>query len=266
MNALKPIEDLRNTIQRLEGEFEKALPPQIPVQKFIRVVMTAIQSNADLSSAIRASLFEACMKCASDGLLPDGREAAFVIFKSKAGPKVVYMPMYQGLLKKVRNSGELLFVDSQLVYEHDKFDYWTDDLGPHITHKPLPFGDRGMKIGAYSMAKTKDGGIYIAVMSANQILDVKNTSKAKDFGPWSGPFEDEMWRKTVLRRLCKYLPLSTDIDDFDRHQDDENQDQTIPEPASTSSRLAKLMAEGKSVTINEPDFDQDNWKDKDEVP
>lgn len=257
--ALKPIDELRSNIQRLESEFAKVLPSQIPAEKFARVVLTAVQTNVDLITANRQTLYAACLKCASDGLLPDGREAALVIFKSKNGPNVVYMPMYQGLLKKVRNSGELLFVDSQIVYEHDKFDYWTDDLGPHITHKPLTFGDRGIRIGAYSMAKTKDGGIYISVMNEAQIMDVKNTSKAKDFGPWSGPFEDEMWRKTVLRRLCKYLPLSTDIEEFDKHQNDEDENQSIPEPASTSSRLAKLMGQGGSPSINEPAFDQDNW-------
>jgi hypothetical protein len=43
------------------------------------------------------------VKLAQDGLLPDGREAAVVMFGNKAQA----MPMIAGILKKVRQSGEV---------------------------------------------------------------------------------------------------------------------------------------------------------------
>lgn len=260
--ALKPIDELRTNIQRLESEFEKVLPSQIPVEKFTRVVMTAIQTTTGLLEANRQTLYSACLKCASDGLLPDGREAALVVFKGKGGPMVVYMPMVQGLLKKVRNSGELSSLASHLIYEHDKFEYWTDDSGEHVAHRPVLFGDRGERVGVFAMAKTKDGGLYVEVMSATQIMDVKNTSKAKEFGPWSGPFEDEMWRKSVVRRLCKRLPMNTDLDDIIRRDDeicDVAEEKPVQLGSGSSSRLEGLI--GSEGMTN---LDETKWENKDD--
>lgn len=70
--------------------------------------MTAVQSNPALLSADRQTLFQACMKCAQDGLLPDGREAALVIFRTKKKidnrdvwvDAVQYMPMVAGVIAR----------------------------------------------------------------------------------------------------------------------------------------------------------------------
>jgi recombination protein RecT len=155
------------------------------------------------------------MKCAQDGLLPDGREAALVTFKDT----VQYMPMVAGILKKVRNSGDLATIGAHVVYENDTFSYTLGD-DERIDHKPLLVGDRGKPVLTYAIAKTKDGGIYREVMTEAQIQAVRNVSRARDNGPWSGPFADEMRRKTAIRRLSKRLPMSTDADELLRHDDE----------------------------------------------
>ena len=105
--------DFRAMVQRMENEFLAALPPQIDVSKFTRTLMTSVQMNPELLQADRKSLLSACMKAAQDGLLLDGREAALVCYnaRDRAGQFVKmaqYMPMVSGILKKVRQSGELL--------------------------------------------------------------------------------------------------------------------------------------------------------------
>lgn len=208
--ALAPIESFRQTLVAMEKEFAVALPPQIPVQKFVRTVVTTVQMNPQLLECDRRSLFATAMKAAQDGLLLDGREAAPVVFRTKAGPMVQYMPMIGGLLKKLRNSGELLSISAYTAHEHDQFTY---ELGDEekIVHKPRLDGPRGAVIAAYAVAKTKDGGVYREVMSVEEIEKVRNVSRAKDAGPWMSWYE-EMARKTVLRRLMKRLPSSADID------------------------------------------------------
>lgn len=210
-----PITEVRTTMTAMESQFKLALPPHIPADRFIRVVMTAIQTNPDLLTLERQSLFGACMKAAQDGLLPDGKEAALVPFKGK----VQYMPMVTGILKKVRNSGDLSTITSQIVRAADKFRYWVDADGEHIEHEPLMFGDRGKPIGVYALAKTKDGSSYIEIMTADQVQDVRDVSQAKS-GPWNGPFEGEMWRKTAIRRLSKRLPMSTDMEQVIQRDDE----------------------------------------------
>jgi recombination protein RecT len=242
----------------MEPQFKAALPPQITPEKFLRVAQTAITSNPQLLTADRTSLYSAVMKAAQDGLLCDGRESAIVMFKDKA----TYMPMVGGILKKVRNSGDLSSITAQVVFEKDTFSYWIDSDGEHLDHKPLIFGERGKEVGVYALAKTKDGAVYIEVLTANQVDDIKKVSRSKDSGPWAGPFKHEMWKKSAIRRLSKRLPMSTDLemvikaDDevFMPPEQDESPAETEPRPAKKSRLKAAIEAE-REVTTSEPPVD-----------
>lgn len=196
----------------MRPQFGMALPKHIDAEKFVRILQTAVSTTPALVTATRASLFAACMKAAQDGLLPDGREAALVTFKTNGTVVAQYMPMIGGILKKLRNSGELATITAQIIHKNEVFEYFIDHEGEHFKHVPMFFGDRGECIGAYALARMKDGSIYIEVMNNDQIEAVKKVSRSRDSGPWAGPFQDEMKKKTVLRRLAKRMPSSTDID------------------------------------------------------
>lgn len=192
-------------LQRYKPKLAAALPAHIKPEKFERVVMTVLNQTPDLLNCDRLSLFTACTKCAQDGLVPDGREAALVPFKGQ----VQYMPMVYGLIKRTRQSGELASLSAHVVYENDTFDYALGD-DEHIDHKPTMQPDRGQIIAAYAIAKLKDGTVQREVMTVAEIEEVRNVSRAKNAGPWTQWF-GEMARKTVVRRLCKYLPLSAEL-------------------------------------------------------
>jgi recombination protein RecT len=214
-----PVEVFRLTVQRMAAEFKAALPTQIPVERFIRTTITAVQMQPALLDADRRTLLGACMRAAQDGLLPDGREAAFVIFKSKGGtPTVQYMPMIGGLFKKARNSGEIASLATHVVFQRDHFRYVLGD-DEKIEHTPTLGADRGDPIAAYAIAKTKDGAVYREVMSHADIEKVRRVSRAKDDGPWVDWWE-EMARKTVFRRLAKRLPSSADLEQAFEHDNE----------------------------------------------
>jgi recombination protein RecT len=207
---ITPIQAMRGTLEKMQGDFMSALPPQIDVNKFIRITVTAVQMQPDLLSADRKSLLGSCMKAAQDGLLLDGREAALVIFNGKEGKKVQYMPMVGGILKKIRNSGELASISANVVYDKDSFEYELGD-DERIVHKPFLGADRGKQLAVYAVAKTKDGAIYREVMSVSDVEKVRSASRAGKFGPWVD-WWDEMAKKTVIRRMAKRLPSSADVD------------------------------------------------------
>ena len=209
-SSITPMESMRGTLTSMSTEFEAALPPQISVDKFIRTTLTAVQMNPDLLQADRKTLLGTCMKAAQDGLMLDGREAAPVIFGGKGGKTVAYMPMVGGILKKIRNSGELASISAQVAYSNDMFDYQLGD-DEKIIHKPLLGGDRGTPIAVYCIAHTKDGAIYREVMSLDDVEKVRRSSRAGSFGPWKD-WWDEMAKKTVIRRISKRLPSSADVD------------------------------------------------------
>lgn len=232
----------------MEKQFAMALPEHITPKKFVRTLQTAVSSSPNLAQCERNSLLSACMRAAADGLLPDGREAAIVPFKDKSGQqRATYMAMVSGILKKVRNSGELATITSQIVYKNDKFEYWIDSTGEHVEHRPTMFGERGEMIGAYALAKTRAGEVYIEVMSMEELNKVRNASRAKNSGPWQS-WETEMHRKTVIKRLSKRLPMSTDLEQVIRREDEDlfdfNEEAEQPESrASGPTRTEKLVNE-----------------------
>jgi recombination protein RecT len=231
-------------------EVSDALPPHIPVERFMRIVLTAVNGNPELLKADRRSLFESSMKAAQDGLLPDGRDGALVIYNTKIKvdgrdewiQKVQWMPMIGGVMKKVRNSGEISSLDAQVVCVNDKFSYrlGVDDAP---IHEPDWFGDRGKVVGVYAVAKLKDGTKMSEIMSHAQVETVRAISRAKDSGPWKG-WWDEMARKTVLRRLAKRLPMSSDLDDLIRRDDElyEFDKDKEPRGMSASGMKDRLLA------------------------
>ena len=101
-----PVEIVRHQMGNIAPELKAALPAHVTVEKFSRVAMTAVQNDPNLLQADRRSLFGAVVRLAQDGLLPDGREAALVIFNTKQGndwvKKVQALPMIAGVLKKIR--------------------------------------------------------------------------------------------------------------------------------------------------------------------
>jgi len=221
-----PVKAANDALVSRQNDFAAALPAHIPIERFMRVVMTAIQRNSDLASADRASLFNSALMAAQDGLLPDGREGALVIYKTKVKRNgveqwiaaVQWMPMVAGILKKVRNSGELSSIVARVVYAGDKFRSWIDDEGEHIEYEALPDADTNMIRCVFAMAKLKDGTIEVEVLRPADIEKIRNVSRAKDRGPWVD-WWDEMAKKSAIRRLAKRLPISTDLDDVIRRDD-----------------------------------------------
>lgn len=203
-----PVAVVKQNLSAMAPEFRAALPAHVTVEKFTRVAQTAILSNPNLMRADRASLFGSITKLAQDGLLPDGREAALVMF----GQQVQAMPMIAGVLKKIRQSGEVAKISAQVVHENDHFvvSYGFDE---DVTHNPPPLDKpRGKAIGAYATAVLKDGSRMLEVMSLEEIEKVRAVSRAGKSGPWV-QWWGEMARKTVMRRLSKRLPMSTDLEE-----------------------------------------------------
>jgi recombination protein RecT len=243
----------RHELTSMEGQFKAALPAHIPAERFVRVLMTAIQNNPDLMSVDRRSFWNSAMRAAQDGLLPDGREGAIVKFKSKNGPPVAqWMPMIAGLRKKVRNSGEIAVWDAAVVHEKDRFEFRLGD-DPIIVHEPSLDANPGKVIAAYSIATLKSGEKSREVMSIAEIEKVRARSRAKDDGPWITDYT-EMCRKTVARRHSKVLPMSTDLDDLMRRDEDLYDLKGAADKAQTKGTLTdRLSALAATTAPDEPD-------------
>lgn len=232
------------------------LPAHIEVEKFQRAAVTAVQHNPDLLNADRQSLFNALTRCAGDGLLPDNREAAMVIYNTKDGndwiKKAQYMPMVYGIIKRMRNSGEVSTIEAHVVYRNDKFDFRLGD-DPKLEHVPKLDGERGKPVLVYCVVNFKDGGKYRELMSVSDVEKARSKSKNKDKGPWVDWWE-EMAKKTVIHRAAKRLPASADLDKLLRHDmrvtlDPES---TEGEEHENAPRVNKIVGNVESLKKEDP--------------
>ena len=71
--------------------------------------------------------------------------------------------------------------------------------------------NRGEKIGAYAIAFLRDGGFQYEILGREDIEKVRATSESwkneegRKYSPWE-TWEEEMWKKTALKKLFKLLP------------------------------------------------------------
>ncbi|MCE1610325.1 recombinase RecT [Enterobacter ludwigii] len=206
--------NIKEDLDRELVQVQNLLPAHVSFDRFTHAASVAIANSEDLKVADRQSVINALVSCAKDGLIPDNRESAIVVFSKKAANgtwyKVAqYMPMIDGVLKRARQSGEISIIATRVVYENDKFRAWLDDNGEHILYEPT-LGERGSMLGALAYAKMKTGEFQFEWMNLDDINKVRLASKNSDKGPWVDWFES-MSRKSVMHRLCRRLPNNSEI-------------------------------------------------------
>lgn len=194
-------------IAQQHTEIAKALPAHMSPEHFARVVTTAVRTTPKLAECEPSSILASVMLAAQLGLEPGTFGHCYLIpFKGAC----TFQIGYRGLLDLVRRSGEIQTVMAVPVAMRDRFEirHGTD---PGITHHMELDGERGGCRGVYAVATFKSGGYQFEWMSKDAIdAHRRHHSKSGAGGPWDTSWE-EMAKKTVLKRLCKYLPMSVDI-------------------------------------------------------
>src|SRR5262249_51865609 len=121
-----------------------------------------------------------------------------------------YIAMYQGLLRRFRRSGQFKWITANVVRTGEEFVHFIDETGEHFRHVP---GDNfsAAITKVYALATTKDGGVFVAVMSIAEANKIRSQSRAtRDDSPWK-QWPEEMYKKLAIRRLSKYLPSARDL-------------------------------------------------------
>lgn len=203
VDARTPQQQLLSKIRsdRFQEQIEAALPATVTPQRFIRAAATALLDNPDLANARLDTLFASLLKCAQDGLLPDGREAAIVLYKRDAQ----YLPMVGGYRKIAGEHGWQIV--ARVVYQADEFEF-EQGFEPRLRHVPArPGVDRGQRVAAYAVAQHRDGRRAHPVVMTAQEIDERR-KKAQTDMVWK-QWTDRMYEKTVAKAIFKELPLET---------------------------------------------------------
>ncbi|OVE46716.1 recombination protein RecT [Chromobacterium violaceum] len=194
------------------------LPKHMDAERMLKIALGAMRTTPKLMNCTVESLFGAVVQCSQLGLEPNTPlgHAYLIPFdnRQKGVTEVQIVFGYKGLIDLSRRSGQIVSITAHEVCEKDTFDF-AYGLNERLDHKPA-LGERGQVIAFYAVAKLVGGGYAFEVMSKAQIEEIRDASQnykfARDKGKtvWGQHFV-EMGRKTVLRRLFKYLPVSIEV-------------------------------------------------------
>lgn len=218
----------------IKQQMAMALPKHMTADRLARIALTEVRKNPKLAQCDQTSFLGAIMQLASLGLEPGGAlgHAYLLPFDKRqkvgsqwktVGTDVQLIIGYRGMIDLARRSGQIVSLEARTVHARDHFEVELG-LDSRIVHKPdWTAADRGPMTFVYAVAKLRDGGVQFEVMSRAEIEGIRNASQGyksaiataernnkEPDSPWHKHF-DEMAKKTVIRRLFKYLPVSIEI-------------------------------------------------------
>lgn len=197
---------------------KKALPRHLTPDRFIRVAVTAMTKTPKLAQCDQASFFGALLTLSQFGLEPDGRRAHLIPFENRKRGCVECQLIidWKGLAELAMRSGIVANLHADIVRDGDLFDYSCGKIKAHVpwfirrdSAKPDKPGDI---FAVYAIAEFRDGSSKADVMSLEEVDAIRARSRAGQSGPWVTDY-NEMAKKTVFRRLSKWLPLSPEFRD-----------------------------------------------------
>jgi recombination protein RecT len=211
-------------IRDMESQFRLAMPRGAEAQQLVRDALTLLRTTSKLAECTPATVLGGLMTCAQLGLRPGVLGHAWLLpfwdrkaNDGRGGHSAQLVIGYQGLVDLVYRSGQVTSIAARTVHVNDDFElsYGLDEDRFH--HTPALDGERGAPRLYYAIARMKGGGyaftdpISHAEMEAYR--DKNATAKTREgrvVGPWADEFEG-MAHKTMIRRLAKLLPKSTEL-------------------------------------------------------
>lgn len=192
------------------AELGKAMPAHCKPERMARVAITALTRTPKLSDCTQASFFKCLLDLSAWGLEPDGRHAHLIPY----GTECTLVLDYKGLVQLAYRSGCVNAIHADVVRRGDLFDYSSGYIRNHVPWFLRDPADRpkvaGEVYAAYCICQLKDNTAKHEIMSVDEIEGIRKRSKAGTKGPWVTDW-NEMAKKTVFRRLSKWLPLSAEI-------------------------------------------------------
>jgi len=224
----KPLTQVTNVKELLWNDAAKTQLQQVAAahmkpERMMRLMANAIRTTPKLGECDPMSLLGGLMTCAGLGLEPNTimGHAYLIPFKNnrKKITEVQLVVGYKGLIDLARRSGHITSISANIHYSDDEV--WEYEEGTEARLRHIPGAQEGDKRHAYAIAKFRDGGHAYVVLPWAKVMKIRDGSQgwqtavkfgATDRNPWKS-HEDEMAKKTAIRALAKYLPLSVEFRD-----------------------------------------------------
>lgn len=201
---LKQVND-RMERPNYQQSLRAVLPRWATPDAWNRTVVLAIAKNHKLLNCTEDSIAQAALQIAVWGL-EIGRTAYIVPFGQEAAAQVDY----KGMIELAIRGKSITSCRSEIVYARDDFQV-ERGLNEKLVHHFDWQADRGDPIGAYAIVRFPRGDQLFVLKSKREIEAHRDRysqawrRKQGERGPWeTEPLE--MWRKTCVRALLKYVP------------------------------------------------------------
>lgn len=249
--APNPVASFRNFLEKNKAQIAAALPAHLTPDRMIRLACTEFAKNRQLQECEPTSVFGSIIQASQLGLEIGVLGQAYLVpFRNRKKNNQLecqLIPGYKGLIGLARRSGEVTSIETHIAYEKDEFDLVLG-METQLKHVPYLDGERGAPRLVYGIAKFRDGGHHFEWMTIADVDRIKAKSKASESGPWVTDY-DQMVRKTLVRRMANYLPMSIELANAIQISD-----------AAESGKRATLDGNFVVVDDDEPEHDADRAK------
>lgn len=252
---------VKSLLIKKQIEIASMLPKHINVERFMKSALLVVARSPQLQKCTPMSVVASVINAAELGLdfTPAKGEAYLVPFWNSKNNcmEAQFMPGYRGFIALARRSGVVKNIDAHLVYTNDEFEL---EYGatPKLHHKPEIFKERGRVVGGYAIAFFDDETFQATFMGVEELNSIKARTKSKDrngniTGPWVTD-EKEMQKKTTVRRLFKYLPVSVDLEkamQYDNRATRIVENEIEENGKSRTETLAEMLASTPDIAVSD---------------
>jgi recombination protein RecT len=197
----------------IQSQISGILPQHVTAEKLNNLVLVQFRKTPKLfMQCDRQSLLGAILETCQLGLEIGTSGHCWIVpfYNSKRQVhEATLMIGYRGMIDLAWRSDKIKAVSARVVHEGDEFQV-VYGIDPVLAHTEPPEGGKGNVKFVYAVVETALGGKMFDVMSKGDIEGIRKRSRQGDSGPWVFDY-DEMAKKTVLRRVLKLAPSSTEL-------------------------------------------------------
>lgn len=202
--------EVSKNLQDLMQKKARALPKNFNQTRFLQNSLMVLADTKGIEKCLPVSIARTMLQGAFLGLDFFMGECYAIPY----GNQLNFQTDYKGEIKicKQYSPAKIKDIFAKVVKEGDEFEAGVYEGKQFVNFKPKNFNE-GAVIGAFAVCYYEDGSIIYDEMSLKKIEETrKYFSKAPNSPAWMKTPE-EMYKKTVIRRLCKVIDLQFDNDD-----------------------------------------------------
>lgn len=210
-----PVKTLSLAIEQRRASFASVQTRYLPADRLVKLGQVVATRVPRLAECSLASVLDALMTCARLGLEPHEPGGVWLVpYRIRDRYVCQAIVDYRGLIDVARRSGEIAAIHADERRAADGWEYAVDTTAPtliRLRHVPAE-GDRGPLVGAYAIAKLRNGECQAVYLTADDLAAIRarSPSAQAEGSPWvTDPAA--MHKKSALRRLVNLLPRTPDL-------------------------------------------------------